>query len=181
MGMTMIQASNVDRLGKSGADHMDGEMNETAKFPVPKKGKSSKSKSVQDSLPMNGIPNKQNDQGDMLCEKKVSKDVPPKKRLSLKGKEVEPGILGDAVKRFLKKQGKVGAEKSSSSGFLEMAGAAQRSNSKELGGGSNMMNIPETITVGSLVEVGDFSKCRVLVRVSNPVIQHISLCCISKE
>ncbi|CAK9206439.1 unnamed protein product [Sphagnum troendelagicum] len=148
-----MQASNVDRLGKSGADHMDGEMNETAKFPVPKKGKSSKSKSVQDSLPMNGTPNKQNDQGDMLCEKKVSKEAPRKKRLSLKGKEVEPGILGDAAKRFLKKQGKVGAEKSSSSSFLEMAGAAQRSNSKELGGGGNMMNIPETITVGSLVEV----------------------------
>ncbi len=173
MGMAMIQASNVDRLGKSGADHMDGEMNETEKISVPKKGKSSKSKSVQDSLPMNGTPNKQNDQGDRLCEKKVSKEAPRKKRLSLKGKEVEPG---DAAKRFLKKQGKVGAEKSSSSGFLEMAGAAQRSNSKELGGGGNMMNIPETITVGSLVEVGDFSKCRVLVRVSSPVIQHISLC-----
>jgi hypothetical protein len=43
-----------------------------------------------------------------------------------------------------------------------MAGAPQRPNSTELGDDNNMMNIPEAIRVGSLVEVSDFLKCKSL-------------------
>jgi hypothetical protein len=159
----MMQATGVDKSEKSGADGVQAEVNNTVNVLVPQKGKSSKSKNVQDNLPLNETSNKQKVQGHILPTKKPSKEAASKKRVSTKRKPVVAGESGDDVKRLLKQKGEVAQESISVSALLEMAGAPQRPNSTELGDDNNiMMNIPEAIRVGSLVEVSDFLKCKSL-------------------